>query len=133
MSVLPYSAPSLAGRQGAAPFDDVSRSACFERLSTTWRSFPIGTRSRVERAEWNPVEKIVTERLGAQLCVHHHPFPGANHGREFVPTAHYLLEVTAEEDQIDSITEAIDPLIDAMINKNIHTNTVLAGPRSQPA
>ncbi len=75
----------------------------------------------------------MTERLGAQLCVHHHPFPGANHGREFVPTAHYLLEVTAEEDQIDSITEAIDPLIDAMIKKNIHTNTVLAGPRSQPA
>lgn len=78
----------------------------------------------VERAEWSPVEEIVKERFGARLRIHLHTGPGAYHGREFVPVAHYLLELQAEPDQIDEITTAIDPMVDEIIRRNIHTNTV---------
>ncbi len=79
----------------------------------------------IDRAEWNPVERIV-ERLSGRVMIHDHRSAGAFHGRHFVPVPHYLLELEADPDQIDQIIEKIDPLVNEIIVRNIHTNTVPA-------
>lgn len=84
------------------------------------------SRLTADRNVWNPIEEIVKERFGATLQVHLHTAPGAYHGREFVEVAHFLLELTAQSDQIPEIIDTINPMIEEVIKRNIKKSPVPA-------
>ena len=79
------------------------------------------------RSAWAEIEQVADEEFGLAVSVHDHKTPGAFHGRPFVPFAHYLFEVTLEEEVIESFIERIDPLIEALIESHTQQPAVPAG------
>lgn len=68
--------------------------------------------------EWLPLRALLAERFSATLHVHEHG-AGEYHGRAFEPLPHLLIEVTLDEDSnIESVINAIDPMIEEIINHN---------------
>jgi hypothetical protein len=76
---------------------------------------------------WNNIQQVAEEEFSAELSVHFHDGPGAFHGRKFVPFAHYLLEATLDEDQVENFIERIDPLIEDLIERSTRQPEVPAG------
>lgn len=70
-------------------------------------------------AAWAEIRQIAEEEFNANVSLHDHDAPGAYHGREFVPTAHYLIEVLIEEELVEQFKERIDPLIDELIARHL--------------
>lgn len=71
---------------------------------------------------WADIRDVADEEFNANVSLHDHDAPGAYHGREFVPVAHYLFEVFIEEELVDQFVERIDPLIEDLIAR--HTQQV---------
>jgi hypothetical protein len=71
---------------------------------------------------WAELRAIAIEEFGATVTVHDHATAGGYHGRPYVPFAHYLIEVTIDEDAVDSFIERVEPVIEAIIAS--HTQQV---------
>lgn len=76
---------------------------------------------------WADVRKVAEEEFNATITFHDHTEPGSYHGRDFVPFAHYLVEVTLDAEQVDDFVERIDPLIDAVIERHTQQFVLPAG------
>lgn len=71
---------------------------------------------------WADIRQIAEEEFNANVTLHDHDEPGAYHGREYVATAHYLIEVLIDEELVEKFVDQIDPLIDDLIAR--HTQPV---------
>jgi len=72
----------------------------------------------VPSSGWIPLRTLLAERFSATLHVHEHG-AGEYHGRAFEPLPHVLIEVTLDEDsKIESVIDAIDPMIEEIIDRN---------------
>ena len=71
---------------------------------------------------WAELRTIAAEEFGATVKLHDHDLAGAFHGRPYVPFAHYLVEVTIDEDEVDNFVQRVEPVIDAIIDS--HTQQV---------
>jgi hypothetical protein len=71
----------------------------------------------IPRSAWNEIQEIAEDEFSAELEVHLHDSPGAFHDNPFVPFAHYLIEATLDDDQIEAFTERVDPLIEDLIER----------------
>ena len=71
---------------------------------------------------WAELRNIAAEEFGATVTLHDHDTPGVFHGRPYVPFAHYLVEVTIDEDAVESFIDRVEPVIDAIIDS--HTQKV---------
>lgn len=76
---------------------------------------------------WTDVRKVAEEEFDAEINLHDHQAPGAYHGRDFVPVAHYLVEVTLDEELVDAFVERIDPLIEDVIARHTKQPALPAG------
>ncbi|MGA8809595.1 MAG: hypothetical protein WB973_17125 [Thermoanaerobaculia bacterium] len=64
------------------------------------------------------IEAVVQNEFDANIAVHNHTAAGSFHGRPFVNVAHYLLELTAERDDIDEIISRIEPMVEDLIERH---------------
>ena len=71
---------------------------------------------------WADIRDVANEEFNANVSLHDHDAPGAYHGREPVPVAHYLFEVFIEEELVDPFIERMDPLIEDLIAR--HTQQI---------
>jgi len=71
---------------------------------------------------WADIRQVAEEEFDANITLHDHDAPGAYHGREYVPAAHYLIEVLLDEELVDKFVDWIEPLIDDLIAR--HTQPV---------
>jgi hypothetical protein len=81
----------------------------------------------IPASAWAEVKRVAEEELGATISVHDHDAPGAFHGRPFLPFAHYLFEVTLEEELFDDFMELVHPLIEDVIARHTQQLAVPAG------
>ncbi len=58
----------------------------------------------------------------ARIRVHEHALPGAYHGYPPCPVPHYLIEISAEESDLDSIIALVDPRLEELRNKFVNSN-----------
>jgi len=80
----------------------------------------------IPRSAWDDIQQVAEEEFSAELEIHFHDGPGAFHDRPFVPFAHYLIEATLDDDQIEAFTERIDPLIEDLIERSTRQTEVPA-------
>jgi hypothetical protein len=73
------------------------------------------------------VRRIAEEEFNAVINFHDHQAPGSYHGREFVPVAHYLVEVMIDEEHVDAFIERVDPLIEDVIARHTEQPALPAG------
>lgn len=78
-------------------------------------------------AAWADVRRVAEEEFDAVIHFHDHEAPGAYHGRDFVPFAHYLVEVTLDKDRVDDFVERVDPLIEEVIARHTKQPALPAG------
>jgi hypothetical protein len=78
--------------------------------------------------EWERIGQILRDEVGgnANFVVHDHIQPGAYHGGEFIPVPHYFLQLEADEDEIQSVLDAINPVIDEIIDTHTETHMPVA-------
>jgi hypothetical protein len=76
---------------------------------------------------WADVRQVAEEEFDAEINLHDHSEPGAYHGRDFVPVAHYLVEATLDAELVDDFIERIDPLIEDVIARHTKQPALPAG------
>jgi hypothetical protein len=81
----------------------------------------------IPASAWAELRKIAAAEFDARLTAHDHDMPGTFHGRPFVPFAHYLIEVTLDEDEAANFIERAEPIIDAIIDSHTQQVAVPAG------
>lgn len=64
------------------------------------------------------IQAVVQDEFDANLVIHNHSAAGSFHGRPYVNVAHYLLELTAEMDDIDEIISRIEPMVEDLIERH---------------
>jgi hypothetical protein len=64
---------------------------------------------------WADIRQVAEEEFDANVTLHDHDAPGAYHAREYVPAAHYLIEVLIDEELMEQFVDRIDPIINDLI------------------
>lgn len=58
----------------------------------------------------------------AHIRVHDHALPGAYHGYPLCPAPHYLVEIEAEESDLDAIIALVDPRLEELGTRFVNSN-----------
>ena len=64
------------------------------------------------------IQAVVQDEFDANIVLHNHSAAGSFHGRPYVNVAHYLLELTAEMDDVDEIISRIEPMVEDLIERH---------------
>ncbi len=68
--------------------------------------------------DWQPVIQAVEQDFEGEITLHDHDAPGAYHGWPEVSSPHYLIEISVDEERVEELIQAIDPLIDDVVERN---------------
>lgn len=76
--------------------------------------------------DWQPVIRAVEDDFEGEITIHDHDAPGAYHGWPEVPTPHYLIEISVDEEKVEELIEVLNPLIDEIVTRNTSDTLVPA-------
>lgn len=76
--------------------------------------------------DWQPVIRAVEDDFEGEISIHDHDAPGACHGWPLVPTPHYLIEISVDEEKVEELIEVLNPLIDEIVTRNTSDTLVPA-------
>ena len=62
--------------------------------------------------------RAVEDDFEGDISIHDHDAPGAYHGWPEVPTPHYLLEISVDEEKVEELIDILNPLIDELVTRN---------------
>jgi hypothetical protein len=68
--------------------------------------------------DWQPIIRAVEDDFEGDISIHDHDEPGAYHGWPEVPTPHYLLEISVDEEKVEELIDTLNPLIDELVTRN---------------
>ena len=86
-----------------------------------------GRRVEIPYSAWNEIAGVAKDEFDADISFHKHDEPGSYHGEPFVPFAHYLIDVTLDEDLIEEFIGRIDPLVEDLIESHTQQPAVPVG------
>lgn len=77
----------------------------------------------IPETAWRALIREMRDTFDAILEVHDHDGPGAFHGYDFVPAAHYLLRLAAGDiDQLNRAIGAVNPRIEELVKTFTRTS-----------
>jgi len=78
----------------------------------------------VPQTAWDDVVSDVEAAFpNTRIRVHNHAVPGAYHGYPLVPVPHYLIEIDAEESDLDAIIAFVDSRLEELGTKFVNSDT----------
>ena len=76
--------------------------------------------------DWQPIIRAVEDDFEGDISIHDHDAPGAYHGWPEVPTPHYLLEISVDEEKVEELIDVLNTLIDEVVTRNTSDTLVPA-------